>query len=63
LTKGLILLDEYYYPKHDIKSNLINHYNLIDLVSKNGANLIVFPEMYATVYERNKASDFNPEIE
>jgi predicted amidohydrolase len=39
----------------DIESNLIDHYNLIDLASKNQAGLIVFPEMSITGYERKRA--------
>jgi predicted amidohydrolase len=41
----------------NIKSNLIDHYNLIDLASKNQVDLIVFPEMSITGYEREKALD------
>ncbi|NJN25548.1 MAG: carbon-nitrogen hydrolase family protein [Cyclobacteriaceae bacterium] len=45
-------------PKQgDIESNLIDHYNMIDLASKNRVNLIVFPEMSITGYEREKARD------
>ena len=39
----------------DIKSNLIDHYNLIDIASENQVNLIVFPEMSITGYERENA--------
>jgi predicted amidohydrolase len=35
----------------DVKSNLIDHYKMIDLASENGAELIVFPEMSITGYE------------
>lgn len=43
-------------PKQgDIESNLIDHYNMIDLASKNGVDLIVFPEMSITGYERENA--------
>ncbi len=39
-------------PKRgDIESNLIDHYNLIELASKNQVDLIVFPEMSITRYE------------
>lgn len=44
-------------PKRgDIESNLIDHYNMIDLAYKNRVDLIVFPEMSITGYEREKAS-------
>lgn len=43
-------------PKRgDISSNLLNHYQLIELAAQNGANLIVFPEMSITGYERENA--------
>ncbi|MBN1407485.1 MAG: carbon-nitrogen hydrolase family protein [Calditrichaceae bacterium] len=43
-------------PKQgDIESNLIDHYKMIDLASKNNVDLIVFPEMSITGYEREKA--------
>ncbi|RPH27706.1 MAG: carbon-nitrogen hydrolase family protein [Bacteroidales bacterium] len=52
----MILASAQTKPKQgDIKSNLIDHYNLIDLASKNQADLIVFPEMSITGYEREKA--------
>jgi predicted amidohydrolase len=35
----------------DIQSNLIDHYNLIELASKNNVELIVFPEMSITGYQ------------
>ncbi len=45
-------------PKQgDIESNLIDHYRMIDLASKNHVDLIVFPEMSITGYEREKARD------
>jgi predicted amidohydrolase len=43
-------------PKRgDIRANLADHCNLTDLASKNGARLIVFPEMSITGYERERA--------
>lgn len=43
-------------PKRgDIKSNLVDHYNMINLASKNHVDLIVFPEMSITGYERENA--------
>ncbi len=43
-------------PKRgDIESNLVDHYNLIELASENKVDLIVFPEMSMTGYERDKA--------
>ncbi|MDR1336591.1 MAG: hypothetical protein LBK22_07175 [Tannerella sp.] len=41
----------------NIESSLNDHYNLIDLASRNQADLIVFPEMSITGYEREKALD------
>lgn len=43
-------------PKRgDISSNLLNHYQLIELAAQNGANLIAFPELSITGYERENA--------
>lgn len=43
-------------PKRgDIDSNLSDHYRLIDLALQNGAQLIAFPEMSITGYEREHA--------
>lgn len=43
-------------PKRgDISSNLLNHYQLIELAVENGANLIAFPELSITGYERENA--------
>lgn len=43
-------------PKRgDISSNLLDHYQLIELAAQNGANLIAFPEMSITGYERENA--------
>ena len=41
----------------DIKANLLDHYRLVELASKNGAHLIVFPELSISGYERENASD------
>lgn len=41
----------------DIESNLIDHYNMINLASKHHVDLIAFPEMSITGYEREKARD------
>lgn len=44
-------------PKRgDIYSNLEDHYRFIELAAKNGANLIVFPELSITGYERENAA-------
>lgn len=54
----MILASAQTKPKQgDIKSNLIDHYRMIDLASKNHVDLIVFPEMSMTGYEREKARD------
>jgi len=54
----MILASAQTKPKQgDIESNLIDHYNMIDLASKNNVDLIVFPEMSITGYEREKAKD------
>ncbi|WP_433764435.1 carbon-nitrogen hydrolase family protein [Flavobacterium ginsenosidimutans] len=43
-------------PKRgDISANLLNHYYLIELAAQNGANLIAFPELSITGYERKNA--------
>jgi len=43
-------------PKRgDISSNLLNHYELIQLAAQNGASLIAFPELSITGYERENA--------
>lgn len=52
----MILASAQTSPKRDdIPSNLADHYHLIDLASKNGASLVVFPEMSITGYERERA--------
>ncbi|WP_264563717.1 carbon-nitrogen hydrolase family protein [Flavobacterium sp. N3904] len=44
-------------PKRgDIDSNLLDHYRLIELAAKNGAQLLVFPELSITGYEREDAT-------
>ncbi|MEO6173665.1 MAG: carbon-nitrogen hydrolase family protein [Flavobacterium circumlabens] len=44
-------------PKRgDIASNLLDHYRLIALAAEKGANLIVFPELSITGYERENAA-------
>jgi predicted amidohydrolase len=45
-------------PKRlDIYANLNNHYELIELAVKNNADLILFPELSITGYERDKAKE------
>jgi predicted amidohydrolase len=45
-------------PKRgDIYSNLLDHYQLIKLAAQKGADLIVFPELSITGYERENAAD------
>ena len=45
-------------PKRgNIASNLLNHYQLIELAAQNGAQLIAFPEMSITGYERENAME------
>lgn len=39
----------------DINANLLDHYRLVELAVKNKADLIVFPEMSITGYEREHA--------
>ena len=39
----------------DIDANLLDHYRLTELAVQNGAQLIVFPEMSITGYERENA--------
>lgn len=39
----------------NIEANLLDHYRLIDLAAQNGAQLIAFPEMSITGYEREHA--------
>jgi len=43
-------------PKRgDIEANLLDHYHFIDLAVQNGAQLIAFPELSITGYEREYA--------
>ena len=43
-------------PKRgDIDANLLDHYRLVKLAAENGAQLIVFPELSITGYEREDA--------
>jgi len=45
-------------PKRgDIESNLSDHYELIKLAAQEGADLIVFPELSITGYERENAAE------
>jgi predicted amidohydrolase len=44
-------------PKRgDIDANLLDHYRLVKLASNNGAQLIAFPELSITGYEREDAT-------
>jgi len=43
----------------DIKDNLLNHYRLIELAADHGANLIAFPELSITGYEREMADSLS----
>ncbi len=44
-------------PKRgDIDANLLDHYNIVALAAANGAQLIVFPELSITGYEREEAA-------
>lgn len=43
--------------RRDIDSNLLEHYRLVKLAAANGAQLIVFPELSITGYEREDAAD------
>ncbi|MFD1602641.1 carbon-nitrogen hydrolase family protein [Flavobacterium artemisiae] len=42
--------------RYNIDANLLDHYRLIELAGQNGADLIVFPEMSITGYERIDAA-------
>ncbi len=45
-------------PKRgNIASNLLDHYRFIELAAQNGAQLVVFPEMSITGYERENAME------
>jgi predicted amidohydrolase len=41
----------------DIDANLLDHYRLVKLAAANGAQLIIFPELSITGYEREDAAD------
>jgi predicted amidohydrolase len=43
--------------RYNYHANLNDHYRFIELAAKNGAGLIVFPEMSITGYEREKANE------
>jgi predicted amidohydrolase len=52
----MILASAQTKPKRGaIQENLMDHYRLIEIASNNGANLIVFPEMSISGYEREMA--------
>ena len=54
----MILASAQTSPKRfDINANLIDHYKLLELAAKNGADLILFPELSITGYEREKAKE------
>lgn len=42
--------------RRDIDANLLDHYRLVKLAAENGAQLIVFPELSITGYEREDAA-------
>lgn len=42
--------------RRDIDSNLLEHYRLVKLAAANGAQLIAFPELSITGYEREEAA-------
>nr|WP_315201954.1 carbon-nitrogen hydrolase family protein [uncultured Flavobacterium sp.] len=53
----MILVAAQTKPKRgDIDANLLDHYHLVELAVSNGAQLIVFPELSITGYEREDAS-------
>ena len=54
----MILASAQTNPKRfDINANLNDHYKLIELAVENGAELILFPELSITGYEREKAKE------
>jgi predicted amidohydrolase len=54
----MILASAQTKPKQgDISANLTDHYQLIKIASDKGADLIVFPEMSITGYERERADE------
>ncbi|MBK6701729.1 MAG: carbon-nitrogen hydrolase family protein [Saprospiraceae bacterium] len=57
---GLIICAAQTRPvRGDIDKNLIDQYHWIELAATNGAQLIVFPEMSITGYEREDAHKFS----
>jgi predicted amidohydrolase len=60
----MILASAQTNPKRfDINANLEVHYSLIELAAKHNADLILFPELSITGYEREKAKEliFEPD--
>jgi predicted amidohydrolase len=54
----MILASAQTNPKRfNINANLIDHYKLIELAARNGADLVLFPELSITGYEREKAKE------
>jgi predicted amidohydrolase len=54
----MILASAQTSPKRfNINANLTDHYRLIELAAKNGADLILFPELSISGYEREKAKE------
>ena len=52
----MILASAQTKPKRgDIKENLLDHYRMIEIASGKGVDLIVFPELSITGYEREEA--------
>lgn len=45
--------------RFNIDSNLLEHYQMIELAAENGADLIAFPEMSISGYERDKARELS----
>ncbi|QGY46744.1 carbon-nitrogen hydrolase family protein [Maribellus comscasis] len=44
--------------RFDINKNLLAHYRLIELAARNGADLLLFPELSISGYERERAGEF-----
>lgn len=60
----MILASAQTKPKRgDVEWNLLDHYRLVEMASDNGAELVVFPEMSITGYERQNAASlaFSPD--
>ena len=54
----MILASAQTKPKHgDIRANLVDHERMIDAAAQQGADLILFPEMSITGYERDRAAE------